>query len=356
MSPLVFTLFFSVFTVCFALINFGVLKGLVIAFGLKLPVPYLILISVLMGVLFLGATVLARYYSGSFVRLFYIVVSHWVGFALICGFIFFLLILPGKLLPEYKKIIFLAGTGIALLASIYATVHALERRVKETVIPFKEKLTLVQVSDVHFGVVNGVDYLADLVKEINALNPDAVLFTGDLVDGTTHIDKEMLLPLKQLKSPAYFVSGNHDFIDGLETVYQAVEEAGITILDNKCVELKGVQLGGLSFAFYNPGLKESLDSIKFKKDKPVILMYHEPKGTAEIEAAGVDLMLSGHTHGGQIIPFNFLVRLPYRYMAGLYKIGNLQLFVSTGCGTWGPKMRLGTDSEINLLKLEKPKV
>ena len=82
-------------------------------------------------------------------------------------------------------------------------------------------------------------------------------------------------------------------------------------------------------------------------------MYHEPKDIQDAEASGVDLMLSGHTHGGQIIPFNFLVRIPFKYMKGLYKTGNMQLFVSTGCGTWGPKMRLGTDSEINLLRLKK---
>ncbi|OGF47126.1 MAG: hypothetical protein A2452_00405 [Candidatus Firestonebacteria bacterium RIFOXYC2_FULL_39_67] len=149
-----------------------------------------------------------------------------------------------------------------------------------------------------------------------------------------------LLPLKQLKAPAYFVSGNHDFIDGLEIVYRAVEESGVTVLDNKSIELKGVQLGGLSFAFNKVNLKKEL-------------LSHEPKGIKEIEAAGIDLMLSGHTHGGQIIPFNFLVRLPYGYMYGLYKIGTLTLFVSSGCGTWGPKMRLGTDSEISLILLRQ---
>ncbi|OGF49454.1 MAG: hypothetical protein A2231_12235, partial [Candidatus Firestonebacteria bacterium RIFOXYA2_FULL_40_8] len=296
---------------------------------------------------------IARYYSGSAVTLFYMIISYWVGFALMCGFVFLFLLLPAAIWPGAKNLVFITGTCLALIASVYATVHALERKIKETIIPFRENLTLVQVSDVHYGVVNASKYLAELAQEINGLNPDAVFFTGDIVDGTTHLEKGSLLPLKQLKAPAYFVSGNHDFIDGLEEVYQAVEEAGITVLDNKTVEIKGSQIGGLSFTFKKVNLKEGLTALNFKNDRPKILLYHEPRGVKEIESAGVDLLLCGHTHGGQIIPFNILVRVLYPYMAGLYKIGNMQLFVSTGCGTWGPKMRLGTDSEINLLKLRK---
>jgi len=348
-----FSVFFTIFSLVLALINFAVLKGMAFALELKLPLPVFILAAALLSLLFISSTLLSRSFGGSFIRIFYMAASYWVGFALMCGFVFLIILLPGMLLPEYKRLFYFAGFCLAFLSALYAGVHALDRKVKETIIPFKTDLSLLQVSDVHFGVVNGPKYMIELVNEINGIKPDAVLFTGDLVDGTTHIEKDTLAPLKDLKVPAYFVSGNHDVFDGLNRVYQAVAEAGVTILDGRVVEIKGVQLGGAGYSFKKEALKETLQSLKWKDGKPKILLYHEPKGMEEIRAAGIDLVLSGHTHGGQIIPFNFLVAIPYSYMKGLYNINGLQLFVSTGCGTWGPKMRIGTDSEINFLKLKK---
>ena len=353
MSVLAFGIFFTIFSLVLALINFAVLKGILLAVGLKFPVLFIGVTAIILSLCFVGATLLSRAYSGVIVKCFYMTAAYWVGFSLMAIFIFPFSCLAALLFKEYKQTLFIAGFTLALLAAVYAAIHALDRKVKETMIPFKANLTLVQISDVHFGVVNGPKYLVELVKKINGLNPDAVLFTGDLVDGTTHLEKETLLPLKALKAPAYFVSGNHDYFDGVERVYKAVEEAGVFVLDNKSVEVKGVQIGGINYSIQKTHLREALSSLKWKNEKPRILMYHEPKDIQDAEASGVDLMLSGHTHGGQIIPFNFLVRIPFKYMKGLYKTGNMQLFVSTGCGTWGPKMRLGTDSEINLLRLKK---
>ena len=352
MSVLAFGIFFTTFSFVLALINFAVLKGILIALGVKLSLPAISIAALLLSLSFISTTLLSRSFGGGLVRVLYMAASYWVGFALMCGFVFLVLYLPGKFLPEYRRVLYLAGLGVAFLSALYAGIHALERKVKETTIPFKTNLTLLQVSDVHFGVVNGPKYMVELVKEINGLKPDAVLFTGDLVDGTTHIEKETLSPLKGLKVPAYFVSGNHDMFDGLDRVYKAVEDSGVIILDGKVVELKGVQLGGVGYSFDKDYLKKSLRTLKWEQGKPKILLYHEPRGMDDIKASGIDLVLSGHTHGGQIIPFNFLVSLPYGYMKGLYNIGGMQLFVSTGCGTWGPKMRIGTDSEINVLRLK----
>lgn len=227
--------------------------------------------------------------------------------------------------------------------------------------PFQE-FTIVQLSDVHVGRTIGSDFLETCVARINALQPDLVVITGDLYEAAPADLGEDLRPLKNLVAPTYFVTGNHEYYHGVEAALQSVQALGITPLANR-----SVPIGDPGPSFYLVGLND-LTGARFNvrppdvemayrgvdPSKPVIVLSHQPKSAGLLGTNRCDLMLSGHTHGGQIFPFGLLVKLDQPFVADLHEfLPGKQIFVSRGTGYWGPPLRVLAPSEITRITITK---
>ena len=222
---------------------------------------------------------------------------------------------------------------------------------------------IVQLSDIHVGPTIGRAFIESLVARTNALQPDLVAITGDLVDGSVAELGALVEPLRDLRARhgVYFVTGNHEYFSGADAWIAHLRALGVTVLRNERVEIERdgqrIDLAGIddptgrSFAAgHGPDLARALAG--HDPTRPVILLAHQPRGAAEAADLGVALQLSGHTHGGQIFPFNYLVGLQQPFVAGLHRLGDMAIYVSTGTGYWGPPMRLGVPAEITDITLK----
>ncbi|HZR10176.1 MAG TPA: metallophosphoesterase [Myxococcales bacterium] len=212
---------------------------------------------------------------------------------------------------------------------------------------------LVQISDVHVGPLLRRDWVAHVVEQIRALAPDLVAITGDLVDGRVHEIREHVAPLATLqpKHGVFFVTGNHEYYSGVEEWYAHLPTLGVRPLRNERVQIApGLELAGIEDPTGDPDLGAALRGRD--SSQALVLLAHQPRQFAEAARHGVPLTLSGHTHGGQIWPFSWLVALAQPYLAGLHRRGDSQLYVSRGTGFWGPPMRVFAPPEITLLRLQ----
>ncbi|WP_240420546.1 metallophosphoesterase [Paenibacillus periandrae] len=219
------------------------------------------------------------------------------------------------------------------------------------------KLRVAVASDIHLGSVVGNKKLQVLVDQINALNPDLILLPGDIIDDDIKpfIRHNMGAVMKQLRSRLgiYAVLGNHEYIGGhIQEFTEQMSAIGIDVLMDRSVKIadsfyvigrkdKAAEHGG-------PNGREELDDLLASVDKtlPLILMDHQPHRLDKAEAAGVDIMLSGHTHRGQMMPNHLITRRLFELDWGYLKKGNLHAVVSSGFGTWGPPVRIGSRSEV----------
>ena len=212
---------------------------------------------------------------------------------------------------------------------------------------------LVQISDVHVGPLLRKDWVAHIVEQIRQLAPDLVAITGDLVDGRVHELREHVAPLARIEARrgVYFVTGNHEYYSGVEEWYAHLPSLGVRPLRNERVEVApGLELAGIEDPTGAPDLAAALHGRD--PEGALVLLAHQPRQFAEAAKRGVPLTLSGHTHGGQIWPFSWLVALAQPYLAGLHRRGESQLYVSRGTGFWGPPMRVFAPAEITLLRLQ----
>jgi len=219
-------------------------------------------------------------------------------------------------------------------------------------------LRIVQLSDLHLQRKVNLDYIKQLVQKINDINPDLVVFTGDMIQTSAYKIKEHIKIFKSLNAKAYYVSGNHDVIYGLKSLKILMEEANILCLDNSISTLyiKGnkLQLVGLGDRYsFVRGIKRPIKELFAKLDKniPTILLAHQPKDVEYIKDNKIDIQLSGHTHGGQIYPLNILVKLFQPYFSGLYKHNKTLLYVTNGLGYWGINIRYKATSEIPIITI-----
>jgi hypothetical protein len=221
---------------------------------------------------------------------------------------------------------------------------------------------IVQISDVHIGPLLDRRFATEIAKRVNALSPDLVAVTGDLVDGSVARIGDEVEPFGAIRARhgVFFITGNHDFYSGADAWVDRVCELGWRALRNERVVIGDGEghfdLAGVDDhhgALLGPGQGEDLSRALGGREsaRPVVLLAHDPATFRRASQYGVDLQLSGHTHGGQIWPFRYLVRATVPWVAGLYRLGASAVYVSRGTGFWGPPMRLGAPSEITELVL-----
>ncbi|MFF3376672.1 metallophosphoesterase [Streptomyces sp. NPDC002680] len=212
------------------------------------------------------------------------------------------------------------------------------------------------VSDVHLGPILGRGFSQRVVDTINATQPDLIAVVGDLVDGSVDDLGSAVQPLAQLRARhgAYFVTGNHEYLSGAEQWIHKVRDLGLRPLENARTELPGFDLAGVNDV---RGVDEGQgpDFVRALGDRDrsraAVLLAHQPVVIHDAVRHGVDLQLSGHTHGGQLWPANFLAELANPTVAGLERYGDTQLYVSRGAGAWGPPVRVGAPSDITVVQL-----
>jgi predicted MPP superfamily phosphohydrolase len=322
-------------------------------------------LKLLIGILsvsFVGASLLAFRYTNSAVRAFYKAAAIWTG---LVSFLFFAALsawiifgverIMGRGFDFHRMVEWLFGA--AIVAGIYGLFNASWTRITRATVrlanlpPAWRGRTAALISDVHLGHVRNGSFLRRLVAKVLREKPDAIFIAGDLYDGTAIDAKRAAWPLSDLKAPhgVYFVAGNHEQFGDDSKYLHAVAAAGVRVLSNEKVEVDGLQIIGVPYnhATREEHLASALRGVRVDRDRASILLTHAPDHPATAEAAGVSLQLSGHTHLGQFIPWSWMARRLYReFVYGLKRIGNMQIFTSSGAGTWGPPLRLGSNPEI----------
>jgi predicted MPP superfamily phosphohydrolase len=293
--------------------------------------------------------------------------------AILMGFLLFLLIMA--MVTDLIRLIFrtvkpkfygITVVGLTIILSLYSMLKAFDIKTTKIDVPMrglKKELKIMHLSDIHIGHFRSSNFVKQIVHRTNRENVDLVFITGDYLDGKIALKNENFEPLKQLKVPKFFIGGNHDEYTGLVEIKAKMRDVGVRVMENEVVDLEPVQVVGLDYmmaddkAFdMHPSadrktLKEVLPGLKIDGKKPAILLHHSPVGLKYAEESGIDLYLAGHTHGGQVFPVTIINKLLFPHNTGLSEYKTMQVFVSQGAGTFGPPMRLGTQSEIVLITL-----
>ncbi|MBV1878169.1 MAG: metallophosphoesterase [Pseudomonadales bacterium] len=278
--------------------------------------------------------------------------DFWLGLApilLMTLLVFELLVLTTGL---SQRIAALNIIGFTLFAGFIGLITAITPKVKTIRLTSKkitQPLRFVQVTDVHIGSRSST-FLEKIVFRISHLNPDFVCITGDLIDATG-VQEHQLLALKSIAGPVYYCTGNHEKYEDYDQILLRLQKLGVDVLHTKAMHFRpDVQVMGIEDMEDPMQVEKELKHIKLDKAAFKLLLYHRPRGLEAAAANDIDLILSGHTHNGQIFPFNFIVRRVFSRIRGMYQLGESRQYVSQGTGTWGPVLRLGTWSEITLFE------
>lgn len=211
---------------------------------------------------------------------------------------------------------------------------------------------LVQISDVHIGSRKPA-FLEKVIRLVNTQKPDMLLITGDLID--ENVSAQSLLPLANLEYPVLYCSGNHERYVDYQNALEIIASQGVSVLRDSAMFINELHILGIEDRQHVNHAREALDTLCTSGDSTHgpfrILLYHQPDLWAAAIHQGIDLMLSGHTHKGQIWPFGWLVRTRYEHVAGHFRSALSHLFVSQGTGTWGPILRFGTRCEMTVIEL-----
>jgi predicted MPP superfamily phosphohydrolase len=322
----------------------------------------------LLSVSFVPAALLAHRYFNRPVRVFYRLAATWLGvlnFAFLASVASQIALGLAELLqlPLTASGIATLFFSLAVLASLYGIFNAAKVRVNRVTVKLRGLPTswrgraAALVTDTHLGHIIGSRFLRRLVGTLRELGPDVVFVSGDMFDGT-HVDYDRLAaPWKSLapRFGSYFVTGNHEEFSDPSNYLNAIRSSGIHVLDNETVHLDGLQVLGIPYHdSANPRRFQSiLQNAPLDPDRASILLTHVPHSFPIVEEQGIKLQLSGHTHGGQIFPFTwFTSRIFGEFTYGLKRFGDLLVYTSSGAGTWGPPMRVGTTPEIVLILFE----
>jgi hypothetical protein len=258
--------------------------------------------------------------------------------------------------PAIAAILF----GAAILVSLYGFVNARnirERRLSVTLpnLPAAWRgRTALLLSDIHLGHVNGARFSRRIADIARRLDPSIIFIAGDLFDGSKVDPHKLVAPLFAMNPPfgVYFADGNHEEFGDAAHYAATLIRGGIHVLHNERVDIEGLQVVGVSYtgSNYPVRLRTFLDGLHLAGGPASILLNHVPHRLPIVEQAGVSLQVSGHTHGGQIVPFTWIARRTFgEFTYGLQRFASLQVLTSSGVGTWGPPMRVGTAPEVVLI-------
>ena len=322
----------------------------------------------LLSVSFVAASLLAFRYSHLVVRLVYRTAAVWLGVlnfcflaACCCWIVYPVVRLMG--LNWGRSAI--AGTlfGAAIFASVYGIINGSWIRVKRITVKLPPApqcwrgRVAALVSDTHLGHVRTYGFSRRIATLLQRLRPDIVFIAGDLYDGTKADLERLVAPWKNISTPfgAYFVTGNHEEFGDRTQNLHAISGSGVRVLNNEKVTIDGLQIIGVHYR--ESGNAERFRSIlrraTLDPGRASILLAHAPHRLRIAEEEGISLQLSGHTHGGQLFPFTWIAsRLYGPYAYGLQQFGRMTVYTSSGAGTWGPPMRVGTRPEIVLIRFE----
>ncbi|MCX6161293.1 MAG: metallophosphoesterase [Ignavibacteriae bacterium] len=380
-----FIIFFAIVLTIYGLVNFYIfMRGWqAIPANPALRISYISAFIVL-SLSWLAGRILENNYSNAFSDMLIWTGSFWLGAMVYFLFIViitdltrlinkFINFLPEPDSPLYSKlklIVFFVSTGIVIVVVFAGYINARNPRINTLEIKINKKagnlkeLNIAMASDIHLGTVVNNEWFSKIVSEINSLNPDIVLLAGDIVDEDVKpvIRNNLGEQLKNIKSKygTYGITGNHEYIGGVEPACKYLAEHGVTMLRDTSVLIDG--------SFYVAG-REDRDISRFAgksrkklseilegvdKNLPVIVMNHQPFDLDEAVKEKADLHLSGHTHGGQLFPFNFLTEKIYEISRGYLKKEDTHFFVSNGAGTWGPPVRIGNRPEVVNIRIIFP--
>lgn len=311
--------------------------------------------------------------------------AHWTGYATLAVFSTLLvLVLIGDLLRAGyylarwvvsaqtwpmldPRAVSLTILGMSAALSLVGLLQARCPRIRKVTIaidnlpPELDGYRIVQWSDVHVGPTIQRRFVQSLVDRTNALDADAVAITGDLVDGSLEDLREQVEPLRDLhaRDGVYYVTGNHEYYWGADEWVRALESHGLTFLKNehRLIERGSAQLviAGVTDPMgrdtHKQDPKRALDGAPREAVK--VLLSHRPQTAGAADKLGVDLQLSGHTHGGQFFPFNLVIKRFQPIVAGLHRVGGTWLYVNRGTGYWGPPSRLAVGGEVTVIELTR---
>jgi predicted MPP superfamily phosphohydrolase len=381
-SLISFILFLAVFFTLYGLLHFYLYRKLTCAFHVTWPYHVLIItFFVLMLLAPLLVNILTHRGSHRLATYLGYVGYTWMG-ALFLFFSIHLLIDIYQLiifllsksslqlitaLNPGNKVSFLLAVLVSLGIIVYGSFEA--KNFKDETVSLRTRklppgvnaLRIVQISDIHFSVINGVSLARKIVERIDGLHPDIIVSTGDLTDRGLNEKERVEELFRNLKAPygKYAVTGNHEFYAGINEAIEFTEKAGFRMLRNEGIQIAGlVNIVGVDDpAAKRLGMDTNVPESKilgrFSNDKLTILLKHRPM-IGEMSKGLFDLQLSGHLHKGQIFPFTLITSLLFQYHDGLFKLkADSYLYVSRGTGTWGPPVRFLSRPEITLIEFQR---
>ncbi len=266
---------------------------------------------------------------------------------------------------KLKRIIAISGICLSFFLVAYGFIHAqsfIITRQELKLHNLKKPVTIMHIPDLHLGAQRSEKYLQKVITAINKTKPDIVIYNGDLVDSNIALRPELFALFQTVTSEQYYTLGNHEYYMDTAKALKLIDANTITILRSKMVTTHGIQLIGLDYMsadsnannphrVNNLTIAEELPKISRTTKLPTVLIHHSPVGLKYAAAGNIDLMLSGHTHAGQLFPNTILIQFLFPMFEGKYTEGLTTLIVSAGAGTFGPWMRLGTTNELQLIKL-----
>ena len=374
-----FTIFFSVYT---ALNYYIFIRGWQVLAAYPFLKPFYIAVFIIVAYSYILAKALYNYlppvvhdvliWIGSFWFAFFVyfilstLVIDIIRFA---GFQFHLF--PEIIVKNYERVKLITAAIVLILVSVivikgYINTRNIHINTLDIEIPKGSsklsELNIVIAGDIHLSPINEEKFLSNIVEKINSLNPDIILFPGDIVDDRAEVLKRLGIgeSFKKLKSKygVYTSNGNHEFINGVEEADKYMKEFGLTVLRDEAIKIDNnfyvVAREDRSISGFTGKNRKSLEDIIAGVDKsyPLILLDHTPSGLDEAKNNGIDLQLSGHTHHGQFFPNNLITKLVYEISWGYLKKDNTQYYVTCGAGTWGPPVRNASKSEIVNIKVK----
>jgi predicted MPP superfamily phosphohydrolase len=331
-------------------------------------IPPLAFVLAFLSVSFVAATLLAFRFNNILLRWFYTISAVWIGalsflfFAACFTWILYGAARLGGLHPDQRMLAALM-LGIAVGLTVVALINAEWTRTKKIKVRLPNlpaswrgrKAALI--TDLHLGHVHNAGFAGRMVRKINALNPDIVWIAGDLYDGTAIDAARAIAPLRLLKPPlgTFFVEGNHEEFSNPAKYLNAIRGVGVRVLNNEKLDADGLQILGVIYrdATHAGHFGSVLDRIGIDRARASVLLTHAPDQVAIAATAGIGLQVSGHTHVGQFLPYTWLAgRIYKQFVYGLQSSGPMQVYTSSGAGTWGPPLRLGSNPEIVLIEFD----